>query len=155
MLIRKKQQPAEFPQNNIHGAYTQSNSDTYTCNYINGIIESGANNIGTWVKYADGTMICTQKLELVNVSVNSNWSGWYTYSEASGTWHSFPQTFTEVNSFHIDTYKVGTGFYGFMVGDIGRRQVENDRWQGITLFRPSSATGVNATLCITAIGRWK
>lgn len=35
MLIRKTQQPAEYPENAIHDAYTESTSDTYCCNYIN------------------------------------------------------------------------------------------------------------------------
>lgn len=60
MLIRKTQQPAEFPDNSIHGAYTESDSDTYTCNFINNAMSfsSGSNENGSWLKYPDGTMIC-------------------------------------------------------------------------------------------------
>lgn len=60
MLIRKTQQPAEFPANSIHGAYTESDSDTYTCNFINNAMSfsSGSNEKGSWLKYPDGTMIC-------------------------------------------------------------------------------------------------
>ena len=37
MLIRKVQQPSDYPSNAIHDAYNVGNSDTYSCNYINGI----------------------------------------------------------------------------------------------------------------------
>lgn len=39
MLIRKTQQPAEYPENQIHDAYNESTSDTYSCNYINKFIK--------------------------------------------------------------------------------------------------------------------
>lgn len=43
MLIRKVQQPSSFPKNTIRDAYTDSDDDVYTCNYINnlGITETG------------------------------------------------------------------------------------------------------------------
>ena len=39
---------------------TTSDSDIYSCNYVNGIIESGSNDNGNWIKFEDGTMICTR-----------------------------------------------------------------------------------------------
>ena len=35
-----------------------TDTNTYSCNYINGLITSGSNANGSWVKYPDGTMIC-------------------------------------------------------------------------------------------------
>ena len=37
MLIRKTQQPSTYPENQIHGAYSTSATDTYNCNYINSL----------------------------------------------------------------------------------------------------------------------
>ena len=34
-LIRKTQQPSDYPTNNIHDAHNTSTTDTYSCNYIN------------------------------------------------------------------------------------------------------------------------
>ena len=34
-LIRKTQQPSDYPSNQIHDAYSTSTTDTYSCNYIN------------------------------------------------------------------------------------------------------------------------
>ena len=36
---------------------TTSDTETYSCNYINGIVESGSTDTGNWVKFSDGTMI--------------------------------------------------------------------------------------------------
>ena len=41
-LIRKTQQPSDYPSNQIHDAYSTSTTDTYSCNYINSIVESGS-----------------------------------------------------------------------------------------------------------------
>ena len=100
-------------------------------------------------------MICTQAIELVNVSISTSWGSLYVYAEPSETRYPFPQTFTEVNSFTMDLLNQGNGYYGFMIGDYGRRIVNNADWGGICLIRPTRAEGVNATLCITAIGKWK
>lgn len=35
MLIRKTQQPSDYPENQIHDAYSTSTTDTYSTNYIN------------------------------------------------------------------------------------------------------------------------
>lgn len=37
MIIRKTQQPANYPDNQIHDAYSTSTTDTYSCNYLNKI----------------------------------------------------------------------------------------------------------------------
>lgn len=42
----------------VETTQTLSATNTYSCNYINSIIESGSNANGSYVKYADGTMIC-------------------------------------------------------------------------------------------------
>lgn len=34
-LIRKTQQPSDYPSNQIHDAYSTSTTDTYSCNYMN------------------------------------------------------------------------------------------------------------------------
>lgn len=41
-----------------------SDTDVYSCNYINSIIESGSNDNGKWIKFADGTMICSNRISI-------------------------------------------------------------------------------------------
>ena len=47
---------------NVSNTYSTSETDTYSCNYINGIIESGASANGTYIKFFDGTLICRGSL---------------------------------------------------------------------------------------------
>ena len=64
-LIRKIQQPSDYPSNQIHDAYSTSTTDTYSCNYINGgdIIEitplegSNYNNYGNTYYYKVGSIV--------------------------------------------------------------------------------------------------
>lgn len=51
-------------ENSFKTSKTTSNKDTYSCNYINGIIESGNNDNGNWIKYVDGTMMHIKRLKL-------------------------------------------------------------------------------------------
>ena len=39
-LIRKTQQPSDYPSNQIHDAYSTSTTDTYSCNYLNDTIDN-------------------------------------------------------------------------------------------------------------------
>jgi len=52
MIIRKTQQPSNYPSNSVHESYTESSSGVYNCNYINGLSSSiniitGTSNSGT------------------------------------------------------------------------------------------------------------
>ena len=44
---------------------------------INSIVESGSNANGTYIKYADGTMICIKKITFTNVVINTAWGNFY------------------------------------------------------------------------------
>ena len=43
-LIRKTQQPSDYPSNQIHDSYSTSTTNTYSCNYLNKQIK----NIEVW-----------------------------------------------------------------------------------------------------------
>jgi hypothetical protein len=51
---------------------TTSDTDTYSCTYINGIVESGNNTNGEWIKFVDGTMICYYDSGTDSITVVSN-----------------------------------------------------------------------------------
>lgn len=80
--FKNKGQPGAIPanadnlnlmQNNVENSFksnkTISDKDTYSCNYVNSIIESGSNSNGNWVKFNDGTMIEYG----INYGVNDNY----------------------------------------------------------------------------------
>lgn len=80
MIIRKTQQPSNYPENQIHDAYSTSATDTYTCNYINHKYLTAMTNVeqnipnGTWVKIPltrirSQTNVPTSKLSIQNGKV--------------------------------------------------------------------------------------
>ena len=44
---------------------------------INSVVESGTNSNGNWIKYADGTMICTKKVSFVGLQFTIAWGNVY------------------------------------------------------------------------------
>ena len=77
-LIRKTQQPSDYPSNQIHDAYSTSTTDTYNCNYINGIDE----NVGDLTQ-----LNTTNKSSMVN-SINevNNKFNYSTEEQVIGKW---------------------------------------------------------------------
>lgn len=61
---------------------------------ISNIIESGSNSNGSWIKYSDGTMICSGKKELSSVAItNSINNGAFFASEVLTSFADFPVSF--------------------------------------------------------------
>lgn len=50
----------------VENEYSESTTLPYSANYINGIVESGSNENGNYVKYIDGTMVCYGVAEVYN-----------------------------------------------------------------------------------------
>lgn len=74
---------------------TTSDTETYSCNYVNGIVESGSNANGNWIKYNDGTMICTKRIE------PSEFGDVQYYNAVNTTW-TYPQEFISTDG--LTTY---------------------------------------------------
>ena len=73
-LIRKTQQPSDYPSNQIHDAYSTSTTDTYSCNYINEArLEEYSTTekiIGTWI---DGKPIYRKVLNVGTVTTQKTY----------------------------------------------------------------------------------
>lgn len=66
-------------------------------NVVNGMIESGSNNNGSWIKYSDGTLIQYGNVtKSINVKNKSSVSGWY-YDDGYAI--NFPINFSDTNYF--------------------------------------------------------
>lgn len=65
-----------------------SSDPTDTKSYIDTVVTSGSNTNGKWIKYADGTMICTKTIEFSVAT--SEWQAWGTCYETAlkdcGVW---------------------------------------------------------------------
>ena len=145
MLIRKTQQPSDYPSNQIHDAYNTSTTGTYSCNYINNIIESGTNSNGSWIKYADGTMICYKRQGFNSVAITTAWGT--LYESAKLELGDLPQPFVDnYPDFFImpwQSFFVERGYSASLTS-----------WGGFYAVRPTSSTMDIIVSCF-AIGRWK
>ena len=157
---------AEKITNNISNSKTTGTTNTYSCDYINNqinnlnntigtIVESGSNENGNWIKYADGTMICTATKVFENISVTNSWGSLYETEEL--TLGSFPQQFistpTGINCNMItnnnSNEKGSAGFVEYIV------QTNNTSWGKTAIAKPVSSPAVNIGLSLIAIGKWK
>ena len=73
--------------------YLNANNLNNNFNECNNIVESGSNTNGNWIKYSDGTMICSFSRELTGNEKNFNTQyGNIYYTGSDITW-TFPQQF--------------------------------------------------------------
>ena len=143
----------------FHGKYDESRSEIPNQFYgdadvqgnltINGsqIIESGSNDNGDWIKYADGTMICTQKISLSGLSLNQKWGVLY-YNVKDIP--NYPQSFISP-----PTISYGSdGNNTFLIGN--GSDSTNITLGAVLICAPDSRIlNTHAILHVTATGKWK
>lgn len=114
---------------------------------INNNIISGSNANGNWIKYSDGTMICTISKD-VSFSTYTQ-DGTIYYYDINNI--NFPQTFTELNSVNasFNSTKAGKfpwlGIYNATTSSIAR----------IRLFNYYNSNDNAGYINVIAIGKWK
>ena len=147
----KKMFQGEIPENKIMSGYSDSQTDTYSCDYVNRIIETGSNANGEWIKYANGIMEVTQKYTIDSKKVYV----------AMGTLKrvglnvppDFPQSFIEPPIVHITLHNC---WLAWLMGAELKPTTTNAT--GGILIPIASATEVTlegVEVHITAKGRWK
>lgn len=115
------------------------------------VFESGSNSNGNYIKYTNGTMICTRKINLNSVNIQTAWGSLFQYMNT--TFYNYAQEFIEPPTLQL-TAKA-TSDAGFWLGDYGNDSTQTKSgFAGICLLRPTKNI-VNAVIFITAIGKWK
>jgi hypothetical protein len=115
--------------------------------YVSGspIIDSGNNENGNWVKFSDGTMICSNKISASVAATTPIGNIYYGYAPAI----SFPQPFISnpvVTMGLEDNDFISTAFYGLNESGTGQYR--------LYVYSPNSLTKTISYYYI-AIGRWK
>ena len=134
-------------QENVETAINETNTNLKTL--INGVVESGSNDNGNWIKFADGTMICYGDKNLSPITVDVAWGSMY---ESANKYDlgSFPQEFKAVPSLSI-IQKDGATVWLETLG--GATTTTN---LGLTwLVSPVVRVGKDCILSYIAIGKWK
>jgi hypothetical protein len=108
------------------------------------IIESGSNANGTYVKYADGTMICSRQQTVGGVGVTNAVGSLFYYTWASQT---FAVPFTVAPAVNITAFGPGASIWA--TGGLTTASTTG----AFLIMSPTSQTG-SVTVNTIAIGRW-
>lgn len=117
---------------------------------ISNIVESGTNQYGNWIKYSDGTMICTRIIAMT-INCTLPWGSLYVGSNTE-VWN-FSQTFIEPPIINIKCIMTGSG--SFFEGEYSGLVVSNNYFRNIAIMRPSVYNDVKLSVHVIAIGKWK
>lgn len=129
----------------VHDTYSTSTTDTYSCNYINSIVESGTNSNGTYIKYSNGVMMCHVTKDFGKVNISNAWGTMYDSEKLQ--LGDYPQPFV---GDYPDIYIMPWASFF----------VERNYSPSLTSFgafwaaRPNVGT-VDVRVSCFAIGRWK
>ena len=112
------------------------------------IIETGTNNNGTYIKYADGTMICTKKIT-GQAKITSTWGNLYDTGDNPLDLGDWAIPFIEVPIVSISFYGAnGQWVEGFQTS------TTKEKVGAISIASATSKTA-NAYYNIIGIGRWR
>ena len=116
--------------------------------YYSGIVESGSNNNGNYIKFADGTMICYLNITVTDQAINNQYGTSALYF-GTRIW-TFPQTF-------ISAPVVICGSFRWSTGASWGTVIETVKTYATLMgfdFYPR-ATGTSTQIKVIAIGKWK
>lgn len=113
---------------------------------INGVVENGSNANGNYVKFEDGTMICTLDTIVSDQAINRSYGSLFW---GSRTWN-FPVAFIEKPAVSCGMFKWGTGMSW---GNVSGITTTYATLVGIDIAIRD--TGTSTEIHAIAIGRWK
>lgn len=114
------------------------------------INSSGSNSYGNWIKFEDGTMICTRTIA-VTIDCTTQWGNLY-YGQNNDKFN-FAQSFIEPPILNLQ-YSV-TGAMSFIPIVYSGIVIDKDGFKRIEIARPNSVTNVGVKVYFLAIGKWK
>lgn len=130
------------------GAITEFDGVTIPEGYEEVSEMSGSNVNGSWIKFADGTMICTKKIKFTNIVINTVWGNFYeTASQLD--FGDYAKEFIGIPNVCITLADGSTCFCETFSGRT--KKSIGSTW----LCKPTTEAGGNMTFDIIAIGRWK
>lgn len=135
--------------NNASMLPISANDSTDTKTYIDNVVTSGSNANGNWIKYADGTMICTKKVSFE--VAQSDWVAWGSlYESPSKSLGKFSQAFVG-NIPVINVTNVGNAAFIERILNVSLTSCGTTN-----MVRPSvPGTPQSYEIQIIAVGRWK
>lgn len=114
------------------------------------INSSGSNSYGNWIKFEDGTMICTRTIT-ATIDCTNTWGTLY-YGQNNDK-YNFAQSFIKPPILNLQ-YSV-TGAMSFIPIVYSGIVIDKDGFKRIEIARPNSVTNVGVKVYFIAIGKWK
>lgn len=114
------------------------------------INSSGSNSYGNWIKFEDGTMICTRTIT-ATIDCTNTWGTLY-YGQNNDK-YNFAQNFIKPPILNLQ-YSV-TGAMSFIPIVYSGIVIDKDGFKRIEIARPNSVTNVGVKVYFIAIGKWK
>lgn len=111
------------------------------------LISSGSNSNGTYIKFSNGTMICTKKVNLTNVIINTANGSLYRSDDIS--LGNFSESFLEKPVCFVDLST--STFWGFLAYHTELSKTSAGK---IQIYRPTTTTEGSYTVNIIAIGTY-
>lgn len=114
------------------------------------INSSSSNSYGNWIKFEDGTMICTRTIA-VTIDCTTQWGNLY-YGQNNDKFN-FAQSFIEPPILNLQYSAAGAmSFIPIVYSGI---VIDKDGFKRIEIARPNSVTNVGVKVYFIAIGKWK
>lgn len=111
------------------------------------IIESGSNSNGSYIKWSDGTMICTKSV-IVSTKIENPWGNLFESSQLD--LGNFPVSFIETPVLSVNK-TIGRGSWLELVEGTTNSAIGNT----YLVSAVSTTSTINITINIIAIGKWK
>ena len=130
------------------GAITEFDGSTIPDGYEEISEMSGSNANGSWIKFADGTMICSKEITITGINITNSWGALYESTSAISL-GNFAQPFVEKPIVNVDKTE-GQGSWLEVHENITTTSAGR-------CYVASAVSSSNKTLKfnIIAIGRWK
>lgn len=121
------------------------------------VVQRGSNANGELVRFADGTQICTRRLQIDGVSIATAMGSVFRADLGN---FAFPATFNSVDAVSATLLGSGNSTIASSASVLKLRQgatASGASWDGLSLWSPVSITGTAGQLThisLLAIGRW-
>ncbi|NEX47748.1 DUF2793 domain-containing protein [Pseudotabrizicola algicola] len=144
--------PSLYRRGTVLGPVSQSGGQP-----TGALIERGSNANGNYMRFADGTQICTRRVQLTGISINVAMGSLFRATVGS---FDFPATFATVESVGVTMMASQNASIRNNASVLKTRQgstLGEADWVGIALWAPSSITGTAGELThlsLNAIGTW-
>lgn len=131
----------------VNGTYSTSQSQAYSCDYVNNIIETYEDANGRYVKYANGLLIQYNTIQQNNITVNT--ADGSLYRSANIQLGNFPIAFYSTPKIFVFLQATSYGWVG-QCADTSSTNAGR-----ISIYRPTSTTSATYSINYMAVGTWK